>query len=67
MEINFSTLLAGFIFGTFGIYLIKEGRRVENPRKLVIGIVMLVFPYFIDSAIISWVLGTALFVASFKV
>jgi len=59
-------LFGGFVFGTLGIYLIKEGRRVGSAGKVLIGISLLVYPYFLTSPLLTWVIGAVLFAASFK-
>lgn len=60
-------LFAGLVFGTLGVYLIKEGRRLSNLGKILIGVALMVYPYFFSSAILTWLIGTVLFLASFKV
>lgn len=59
-------LVAGFVFGTLGVYLIKEGKRLSNVGKIVIGVTLLVYPYFFSSAVITWVIGVVLFSFSFR-
>lgn len=60
-------LFAGLVFGTLGVYLIKEGRRLSNIGKILIGVTLLVYPYFFSSTILTWLIGAVLFAASFKV
>lgn len=60
MDINFSTLFAGFAFGTFGIYLIREGKRLSNPWHFSIGLILLIFPYFVIDTLLTWTIGTLL-------
>lgn len=62
MGLNFSisSLLAGFVFGVWGVYFIKEGKRRALPAWAVLGLVLIVFPYFVDSAALTWIIGCVL-------
>ena len=57
MEFSISSVFAGFFFGVFGVYLIRLGRKDANVLHIVLGVVLLVYPYFIAGAILTWVLG----------
>ena len=55
-----SSLIAGFIFGVFGFAIFKRGRQNATNQLVVIGIAMMVYPYFVESAWLNWILGFAL-------
>ena len=66
MNFSVSALAAGFIFGVFGWYFFQRGRKEVNPKALLIGLAMMVYPYFIENEYLLWVLGVALMFAGFK-
>jgi hypothetical protein len=67
MEFSPTSLFAGFAFGVFGFYFLKEGRRKGNPVPILIGLTLMIFPYFVESALLTWGIGVALMGAGFKV
>jgi len=60
MNFSFSALMAGFAFGVFGIYMLRSGRSSANFWHMLCGILLLVFPYFVSSALLTWGIGVAL-------
>lgn len=52
-----STLVAGFIFGIVGFWLFRHGRKNSNIRNVIIGIVLMIYPYFVESAKLTWGIG----------
>lgn len=60
MDFSFSNLFAGFVFGTFGLYVFQQGRKKVNYTLLFTGITLMVYPYFIDNAWLNWGIGSAL-------
>jgi len=66
MSFEPAVIFAGFVFGTLGVYLIKEGKRLSSVGKILVGVTLIVYPYFIESAVISWMVGGALFALSFR-
>jgi hypothetical protein len=59
---NFSAgnLFAGFAFGVFGWSIMKNGRRTGNAWHILIGIALMVYPYFVNGAFLMWATGIAL-------
>ncbi len=62
-----SLLFAGLVFGTLGVYVFKEGRRLTHVGKIILGIALIIYPYFVSSALLTWIIGTVLFLISFKI
>jgi hypothetical protein len=62
MDLNFSIsgLIGGLLFGTYGLYLIKRGKKDGEMPLMAIGFVLLVYPYFIDNNYLLWGLGSFL-------
>ncbi|MGE4134037.1 MAG: hypothetical protein AB7F86_20540, partial [Bdellovibrionales bacterium] len=55
-----ATLLAGFVFGVFGNYLYRAGRKRVNYRWVGAGIAMMVYPLFVTNPWLCWLVGLAL-------
>lgn len=55
---NPGVLLSGILIGAVGMVLLIYGKKTENLKALLVGLVMCVFPYFVGSLAILW-LGAA--------
>lgn len=60
MNFSISALAAGFIYGALGVYLIKRGRADAEIPSILIGVTLLIYPYFIENEILLWGVGAAL-------
>jgi hypothetical protein len=59
MDFSISSLMAGFVFGVFGWYLLKEGKKSGNVWHLGLGLGLMAYPYFVSGAILMWGIGVA--------
>ncbi|MGZ3795975.1 MAG: hypothetical protein ACXVB1_06405 [Pseudobdellovibrionaceae bacterium] len=59
-SISFGSLVAGLIFGTVGFWLLGHGRKNANNRNVVMGLVLMMYPYFVSGAWLTWGVGIAL-------
>ena len=66
MDFSFSSLLAGFIFGVIGFYLFKWGKQKQAALPVVIGIVLMVYPYFISNVWLMWLIGVGLCFTAYR-
>lgn len=66
MELSFSSIAAGIIFGSFGLYAIKLGKKKSNVIQIIIGITLLTYSYFIPNLWINWGIGSVLLILLFK-
>jgi len=66
-NLSFSLLFAGFAFGIVGFYMLKEGRRKANWGIVLIGLALMIYPYFISTAWLSWVIGIGLCFLAYKI
>ncbi|HEY8270886.1 MAG TPA: hypothetical protein VIG33_08350 [Pseudobdellovibrionaceae bacterium] len=57
---SFGSLIAGFIFGVIGFWLLGHGRKKANNRNVVIGLLLMMYPYFVRGAWLNWGIGFAL-------
>ena len=60
MDFSMSSILGGLVFGVFGIYLLRLGKREGKLRPMIIGLTLMVFPYFVGNPWILWGLGAGL-------
>jgi len=58
--INWGYWVANIIFGIIGWYAFIHGKREKSWRPMVIGIVLMVYPYFITNTFWAFAIGFAL-------
>ena len=61
--INWGYWIANILFGIIGWYAFLHGKREKSWRPMVIGIVLMVYPYFITNAWMAFAVGIALCLA----
>lgn len=61
------TLVASIFFGIIGSGYFMYGKKAHNPVPLVCGVLLCVFPYFIESFLWTMVIGAALLAAPFAI
>ena len=54
------TLMASLFFGLIGMGMLMYGRKVFRPVPIVVGLILMVLPYFISNLIIMLVICSAL-------
>ena len=57
--------MAGIIFGGIGFVFFIYGKKQASFKPMVIGIVMMVYPYLITNTIALYVIGILLTIAAF--
>ncbi len=55
-----SDLLAMLIFSIIGIIAFRSAKREAQPVRLVISMVLMVYPYFVPAGLWLWVVGIGL-------
>lgn len=58
-------LFSGLITGVIGMAYFVYGKKQSQPVPLTCGIALMVYPYFIDSLLITIIIGTVLAVVPF--
>lgn len=53
MDFDGSNLLAGLAVSGVGYVLFSYGRRMSRPLHVIVGLCMLVYPYFAPTALIT--------------
>ena len=59
--------IASIFLGIIGSGYFMYGKKAHNPVPLVCGVLLCVFPYFIDSFLWTMVIGVALLAAPFVI
>jgi len=62
MEFSSAGFLASFLVGTVGLGLFVYGRKQLRTPQLVVGIAMMAYPYFIESAAVICAVAGALLI-----
>lgn len=57
---SFSNLFAGILFGSVGLAAFVYGKKSANWKPMAIGVIMMVYPYFIEETWLVYVIGVAL-------
>ena len=60
--LNFSVynVLAGFIFGIVGFVAFMYGRKQSLLKPMLVGAVLMAYPYFVTNTIALWSIGVVL-------
>jgi hypothetical protein len=58
--VNANALLASVLIGSVGMGLFMYGRKQRRVPHLAVGILLMVYPYFVPSVALMFVLGAAL-------
>ena len=60
-----NTFIASVFLGIVGMGYVMYGRKAQNPVALVSGLLLCVFPYFVDSLTWTLLIGAGLVAAPF--
>ena len=63
--INWWNILGGIIFGIIGWFAFLHGKREKSWRPMVIGIALMVYPYFVPNTLLAFAVGISLTAALF--
>ena len=58
-------LVAGFLFGLVGIVAVGYGKMKDTLSPKLIGTALMVFPYFVQSLLLTYIIGAGLTVSLF--
>lgn len=62
---DFSILFAALLFGTAGLAAFVYGKKNASWRPMVVGVALMVYPYFVEQTWLLYGLGVALCAALF--
>jgi hypothetical protein len=58
-----ASLIASFVVSSIGFVLLAYGRKLARPPQLVVGLVLLVYPYFVPALVPMVVIAAGLLAA----
>ena len=58
--INWWYWVANILFGIIGWYAFMHGKREKNYRPMVLGIALMIYPYFVSNTLLTFAIGIAL-------
>lgn len=62
INLNPYNILAGFVFGTIGWGAFMYGRKLERWQPRLIGVGLMIYPYFFNNGWSLWGIGVGLLV-----
>ncbi len=57
---SISSIAAGLLFGTIGLWLLREAKRRGNLKLIPLAILLMAYSYFTSNPYVDWGLGFAL-------
>ena len=58
--------MAGFIFGVWGMFLIRRGRSSGHLPSALLGVALILYPYFFENPYALWGIGCALLLLAYR-
>ena len=65
MNLSLSGIIAGILFGGIGFVAFVYGKKTGSYRPMGLGLVLILYPYFIQNTIALYSIGVVLTVALF--
>jgi multisubunit Na+/H+ antiporter MnhE subunit len=65
LSFDVPSLIAGLVFGIVGLYVFRRGKKESSMRLVMLGLALMIYPYFVDGATLNWVVGFLLSGASY--
>jgi len=65
-NLSFPLLFVGLILGIFGLYLFRIGKKDGNVPRIVIGLALMIVPYFFTDPILLSGAGAMLMVLAYR-
>jgi hypothetical protein len=56
-DFSVSSIVASILFGIIGYWVFRQGRKQANHRNVVLGLVLMGYPYFVSSPKLMWGIG----------
>jgi len=62
---NWPNLIGNGLFSIIGLSAFVYGKKIKSAKPLVIGLVLMIYPYFIPNTVLLYLVGAALTAALF--
>lgn len=62
---SFGLLFSSLLIGAVGLAMFIYGKKRPEPKCLLIGLAMCVYPYFVPSLALTWVIAAICLVAAY--
>jgi len=62
---NTAQIIASLVFGSIGFAAFIYGKKLSSLKPLVIGIILMVYPYLVSNTIVLYAVGIVLTLALF--
>ena len=59
-DISISGLIASLVFGVIGMWMFRHGKQNANGSLSLIGIALMIYPYFTSGPLADWGVGIVL-------
>lgn len=66
LNFSVSALAAGFFFGVFGYTFIKHGKKEGNTGRILMGVLLSIYLYFLTSPVWMWIDGAILMFITYR-
>ena len=57
---NWSNLIGGGLFGIIGFSAFIYGKKGKSAKLMIIGLALMIYPYFFPNTVLLYLVGTAL-------
>ena len=57
---SWANIIAWVLFGCIGFIAFSYGRKMENFRALIIGLILMIYPYFVSQTLLLYLVGIIL-------
>lgn len=65
-NISAGALVAGFVFGVFGFFIFKYGKQESNGKRMILGLILMVYGYFVPNPWAAWAIGIILVFLNYR-
>ncbi len=60
LNMSLGSIIGGLIFSVIGLFFFRYGRKEAEHKPLIIGLVLMTYPIFVDSNRTLWAIGIGL-------
>ena len=60
MSFDATSLLSSLFISSIGFVLLSYGRKMSRPPQLIAGLLLVVYPYFVSSVLVIWLVGVGI-------